>query len=247
MEHDGKPGASRRELLRGAALLALTGAAFAAPALVLPAAADSPPAPAGTPDLTPDAALEEVMAGNARFVAGTATAHEQDLAILKARAAEGQWPVVGVLACADSRVPVEMVFDEPIGRLFVARIAGNIATPEIIASLEYGVAVLGIKALIVMGHSDCGAVKSAINNPEVPGQISALFPAILPAVYLSKARELDDVVRTNATVQAATLMNASTVVEAAVKAGTLKVVPAVYDVGTGKVELLTVPAMLRNG
>ena len=168
-------------------------------------------------------------------------AHEQDLAILKARAAEGQWPVVGILACADSRVPVEMVFDEPIGRLFVARIAGNIATPEIIASLEYGIAVLGIKALIVMGHSDCGAVKSAIKNPEVPGQISALFPAILPAIYLSKTRELDEVVRTNATVQAATLMNASTVVEAAVKAGTLKVVPAVYDVATGKVELLAVP------
>ncbi|MFO1144321.1 MAG: carbonic anhydrase [Amaricoccus sp.] len=248
MEQDGKRRASRRELLRGVALLALSGAVFAgAPPLVLPAAADSRPAPEGKPQLTPDAALQEVMDGNARFVAGTSRAHEQDLAILKARAAEGQWPVVGILACADSRVPVEMVFDEPIGRLFVTRIAGNIATPEIIASLEYGVAVLGIKALVVMGHSDCGAVKSAIKNPEVPGQISALFPAILPAVYLSKTRELEDVVRTNATVQAATLMNASTVVEAAVKAGALKVVPAVYDVGTGKVELLSVPSMLRAG
>jgi carbonic anhydrase len=90
-------------------------------------------------------------------------------------------------------------------------------------------------------------VKSAIKNPEVPGQISALFPAILPAVYVSKTRELDDVIRTNALVQAATLMNASTVVEAAVKAGSLKVVPAVYDVGTGKVELLSIPAMMRTG
>ena len=213
MEQDGKAsagsvsarGASRRELLCGAAFAAISGAVVlaAGQAMVLPAAADSPAAPDGMPQLTPDAALKEVMDGNARFVAGTSTAHDHDLEILKARAAEGQWPVVGVLACANSRVPVEMVFDEPIGRLFVTRIAGNIATPEIIASLEYGVAVLGIKALIVMGHSDCGAVKSAIKNPEVPGQISALFPAILPAVYLGKTRELDDVVRTNATVQAA--------------------------------------------
>ena len=90
-------------------------------------------------------------------------------------------------------------------------------------------------------------MKSAIKNPEVPGQISALFPAILPALYLSKTHELDDVIRTNAMVQAATLMNASTVVEAAVRAGSLKVVPAVYDVGTGKVELLSIPAMMRNG
>jgi carbonic anhydrase len=251
MEQDGKTGsgrvrgASRRGLLAGGALAAA--ALAAGPVFVLPAAAAGEPAPQGRPDLTPDEALQEVIDGNARFVAGASTAHEQDLAILKARAAEGQWPVAGILACADSRVPVEMVFDEPIGRLFVARIAGNIATPEIIASLEYGVAVLGIKALIVMGHSDCGAVKSAIGNPEVPGQISALFPAILPAIYLGRSRAAADVIRTNAQVQAATLMNASTVIEAAVRAGSLKVAPAVYDVGTGKVELLAIPEMMRNG
>jgi len=104
--------------------------------------------------LTPDQAVDEVMAGNARFVARKPIAHIKDLEIIQAQAAEGQWPIVGVLGCADSRVPVEMIFDEYIGRLFVTRIAGNITTPQIIASLEYGVAVLGLKAIIVLGHSN---------------------------------------------------------------------------------------------
>ncbi|MCC4251261.1 MAG: carbonic anhydrase [Pseudomonadota bacterium] len=196
--------------------------------------------------LTPDQALAEIMAGNARFVAGAPVAHMRDLAIIRAKAAEGQWPIVGVLSCADSRVPVEMVFDEPIGRLFVTRVAGNITTPEIIASLEYGVAVLGIKAIVVMGHSSCGAVKAAIDNPEVPGQISALFPALLPAVYMSESRDPMAVTRQNAIIQAATLINASPVIEAKVKAGELKVVPAIYDVATSKVETLPIPTAMSE-
>ncbi|SEI63798.1 carbonic anhydrase [Sphingobium sp. AP50] len=235
---------SRRAFLTAMTLMggaAMTGLS-AAPAIAAPSA-DGPDA-----SLTPDAALAEIMAGNARFVAGKPTAHLQDLSIIKARAAEGQWPVVGVLSCADSRVPVEMVFDEYIGRLFVTRIAGNITTPEIVASLEYGVAVLGLKALVVMGHSSCGAMKAAIDNPEVPGQISALFPAILPALYLARSKDPAAVTRTNALVQAATLINASPVIEEKVKADTLKVVAAVYDVGTGKVEMLPLPTdMLIRG
>lgn len=207
-------------------------------------------APAAEPgqatDLTPDQAISEVMAGNARFVAGEPVAHLRDLEIIRARATEGQWPTVAVLACADSRVPVEMVFDEPIGRLFVARVAGNLMTPEIIGSLEYGVAVLNVKAVIVLGHSSCGAVKAAMKNADVPGQISSLFPALLPAVYVSKSDDPEVVTRTNAVLQAATLVNASPVVEAKVKTGDLKVVPAVYDVGTGRVELLPVPAAFRT-
>ncbi|WP_395332247.1 carbonic anhydrase [Novosphingobium sp. BL-8H] len=231
---------SRREMIGAMAALA------AAPALGL--AAEPAMAAAASPEmLTPDQALKEIMDGNARFVAGAPTAHTKDLAIIKARAAEGQWPIVGVLSCADSRVPVEMVFDEPIGRLFVTRVAGNITTPEIIASLEYGIAVLGIKAVVVMGHSNCGAVKAAIENPEVPGQISALFPAILPAVYMSSSSDPMVVTRQNAVIQAATLINSSPVVEGKVRAGELKVVPAVYDVATGKVEMLPIPPAMRVG
>lgn len=239
--HDDCCRASRREMIVAALAVAPAIALGAEPALA------APPSPDGSaPEkLTPDQALKEIMDGNARFVAGAPTAHTKDLAIIKARAAEGQWPIVGVLSCADSRVPVEMVFDEPIGRLFVTRVAGNITTPEIIASLEYGIAVLGINAVVVMGHSNCGAVKAAIENPEVPGQISALFPAILPAVYMSGSQDPIVVTRQNAMIQAATLINSSPVVEAKVKAGDLKVVPAVYDVATGKVEMLPIPPAMR--
>jgi carbonic anhydrase len=230
---------SRRQVL---AALAATGVTAS---ITLATASAAEQAPEGPP-LTPDQAIAEIMAGNARFVAGTPVAHTRDLAIIRAKAAEGQWPIVGVLSCADSRVPVEMVFDEPIGRLFVTRVAGNITTPEIIASLEYGVAVLGLKAIVVMGHSSCGAIKAAMDNPEVPGQISALFPALLPAVYMSQSRDPMVVTRQNAVIQAATLINASTVIEAKVKAGTLKVVPTIYDVATSKVEILPIPASMRQ-
>ncbi len=232
---------SRRDML-----LASAAAALVAGPISAAAAPSTPPPGAGIdPAMTPDQALAEIMAGNARFVAGAPIAHLKDLEIIRAHAVEGQWPIAGVLSCADSRAPVEMVFDEPMGRLFVTRVAGNITTPEIIASLEYGVAVLGIKVIVVMGHSSCGAVKAAMQNAEVPGQISALFPALLPAVYMSKSKDPTIVTRTNATIQAATLINASTVIEDAVQSGALKVVPAVYDVGTGKVELLPIPEAMR--
>lgn len=102
-------------------------------------------------NLSPDAALQELLAGNRRFAANQLTSIEPDLAILKEHAVDKQEPFAAVLACPDSRVPVELVFDQTIGRIFVTRVAGNVVTPEIIASLEYGVAVLGIKVLLVVG------------------------------------------------------------------------------------------------
>lgn len=232
---------SRRDFISGAAIATST---VALPAFARAALQDSV-RPSDNTDVTPDAVLAEIMAGNSRFVAGKPIAHLQDLAIVRARSAEGQAPIAGVLACADSRVPVEMVFDEHIGRLFVTRVAGNITTPEIIASLEYGVAALGIKVVMVLGHTNCGAVKSAMANAEVPGQISALFPSLLPAIYLNRSGDPQDVARTNAIVQTATLLNASSVIEAKVQSGQLKVVPALYNVATGTVDLLDIPATMR--
>src|SRR5262245_28985431 len=124
---------------------------------------------------TPDAALHALLAGNERFVAQPLTSIAQDLTILREYTVEKQEPFAAVLAGADSRVPVELVFDQTIGHLFVARIAGNIATPEMIASLEYGVAVLKISALLVLGHTSCGAVKAAMQADPVPRQMSALY------------------------------------------------------------------------
>src|SRR6266403_5125090 len=114
--------------------------------------------------LSPDAALKQMMDGNQRFIERKLTSFDEDLAELKQNTAEKQEPFAAVLSCADSRVPVELVFDQSIGRLFVARVAGNIATSEIIGSLEYGVAVLGTEVIMVLGHSNCGAVKAAIGG-----------------------------------------------------------------------------------
>src|SRR6516225_7729144 len=104
-------------------------------------------------NLSPDAALKELMDGNQRYTSGKLKAFDEDLASLKQKTVEKQEPFAAVLSCADSRVPVEIVFDQSIGHIFVTRVAGNVVTPEIIASLEYGVAVLGVESLVVLGHS----------------------------------------------------------------------------------------------
>ena len=187
--------------------------------------------------LSPDAALQELMDGNKRFTSRSLTACEHDLAILKQNTIEKQEPFAAVLSCADSRVPIELVFDQSIGHIFVTRIAGNIATSEIIASLEYGAGVLGTKVILVMGHGGCGAVKATIQAKEVPGQISALYPHIQPAVDQA-GPNLEAATKANAKIQAGLLRQSSTVISGLVKEKKLKVVAGYYDIGTGAVSLL---------
>jgi carbonic anhydrase len=187
--------------------------------------------------LTPDAALQALMEGNRRFAADRPTAHEQDLAILKQNTTEKQEPFAAVLSCADSRVPVELVFDQSLGHIFVTRVAGNVVTSEIIASLEYGALVLGTKVILVIGHGNCGAVKATIQGKEVPGQISALFQHIQPAVDLA-GPNLEAATKANAKIQAAFLRQASTVISGLLKESKLKVLAAYYDVASGAVTLL---------
>jgi carbonic anhydrase len=183
---------------------------------------------------TPDGAIEEMLAGNRRFAGNRLNSIEQDLTILKEHTVDKQEPFAAVLACADSRVPVELIFDQSIGHLFVTRVAGNIATPEIIASLEYAVAVLGIRAVLVLGHTNCGAVKAALKTETVPGQISALYPHLRQAVERSGG-QIDQAIRANTQVQAELLRSSSTVIMEAVRKGTLKVAAGVYDLGSGVV------------
>jgi carbonic anhydrase len=187
--------------------------------------------------LSPDAALQQLMDGNRRFAADRPTAHEEDLGILKQNTAEKQEPFAAVLSCADSRVPVELVFDQSIGHVFVTRVAGNVATSEVIASLEYGAAVLGTKAIVVLGHGNCGAVKATIEGKEVPGQISGLYPYIRPAVDQAGSN-LEAATKANAKIQAALLRQASTVISGLVKQSKLKLVAGYYDVSNGRVTLL---------
>jgi carbonic anhydrase len=187
-------------------------------------------------NLSPDAALQELLAGNKRFAANQLTSIEHDLTVLKEHTADKQEPFAAVLACADSRVPVELIFDQTIGHIFTCRVAGNLVTPEIIGSLEYGVAVLGVKTLLVLGHRSCGAVKAAMKADNVPGQISSLYPHLRQAVEQSGG-DVDKAITANAKVQAGLLRTSSTVIRDAVKAGTLKVEAGVYDLATGEVAL----------
>jgi carbonic anhydrase len=186
--------------------------------------------------LSPDAALRALLAGNQRMVANQPTSIEHDLTILREHTADKQEPFAGVLACADSRVPVELIFDQTIGHLFVTRVAGNMMTAEVIAGLEYGVAVLGIKALLVLGHSGCGAIKAAMKANAAPGQISALYQHLQAGVARSDGN-LEKAIEANAQIQAELLRTSSPVIRDAIKAGELKVEAAVYDLATGKVTL----------
>jgi carbonic anhydrase len=187
--------------------------------------------------LTPEMALKELIRGNRRFVAGNLTSFDLDLAILRNHTSELQQPFAGVLSCADSRVPVELVFDQTIGQIFVTRNAGNVTTSEIIASLEYGAGVLGTKVILVMGHASCGAVEAALKGGEVPGQISALFPHLQPAIDQA-GPDPDATVKANAKIQAALLREASTVISGLVKQGNLLVFAAFYNIASGVVSLL---------
>jgi carbonic anhydrase len=223
---------SRRDLFRIAAVGGMTAV------VGLNVVAGNPRAAAAQSPNTPQEALKVLMDGNARFVDSRITSFAEDLELIRQHNTESQQPFAGLLSCADSRVPVEIVFDQTFGRLFVTRVAGNIATSEIIASLEYGSAVLGTKVIMVLGHGSCGAVTAAISGKAVPGQISALYAPIRPAVN-EAGPNLDAAIRANARIQASLLRESSPVIADLVKQGKLLVVAAVYDLATGRVTLLS--------
>ncbi len=231
-ESNAVPTLSRRRLFgatlggAAAAVLAGVGTELAAPGAAF-----------AQSTLSPDEALQSLMDGNRRFVERRLASFQEDIDMLMQHTEEKQEPFASVLACADSRVPVELVFDQSIGHVFVNRVAGNIATSEIIASVEYGAAVLGTKVIMVLGHGNCGALKAAIAAKAVPGQISSLYSYLRPAVNQANG-DLDAAIAANARLQAQLLRESSTVVAGLLKDGKIKVVAAVYDLASGKVNLL---------
>lgn len=222
-----------RRMFLGAGLTTLTGAAAGVAAIH---GLFSEPVMAQSV-LTPDEALKTLMAGNERFASNRLTSLEHDLEILKAHTVDKQEPFASVLSCADSRVPVELVFDQSIGHIFVTRVAGNMVTPEIIGSLEYGAAVLGSKVILVLGHAGCGAVKATMQGKDVPGQISSLFRHIQPAVD-EAPHDLAAAIKANARIQAELLRKSSPLLAGLVKEGKLKVESGYYDLASGKVSLI---------
>jgi carbonic anhydrase len=184
--------------------------------------------------MSPRQAFDFLQAGNDRFVAGKSAAPNRDIERLR-EVAPRQTPFAAFLGCADSRVPIEIVFDQGFGDLFVTRIAGNVAATENIASLEFATQVLGAKVLYVLGHTSCGAVAAAAKAEPVPGQISALFQHIRPAVRAAKG-DVATAILENVRLQAQTLVEGSTVISSLVSTGQVIVAGGIFDLQSGRVE-----------
>jgi len=226
---------SRRLLLGGGGALAL------APIVARAAETHAPAA-----GMTPDAALKRLMAGNARYVTGKAIHPDADL-VRRASLANGQHPFATVLACADSRVAPELIFDEGLGDIFDVRVAGNIVDDAVMGSIEYAVVHLGCPLVMVLGHERCGAVTATLDAIDGKGsaedretRIGALAAAIMPAARSAPAgpQRLDTAVVANARGQATRLRSESPVLKAHLAGGKLKVVAARYDLDDGQVTLL---------
>jgi carbonic anhydrase len=190
--------------------------------------------------MTPDQALRRLMEGNQRFIKGKRENPNQNRTRLT-EVAKSQKPFASILSCADSRVPSEIIFDQGFGDMFVCRVAGNIATPEEIGSLEFGSLVLGTKVILVMGHERCGAVDATIKGAQVPGKIATLLDAIKPAVERAKGQAGDQLANTckaNVLLQIEKLKSSS-VISQLIEQGKLKVVGGYYDLDTGEVSLVS--------
>lgn len=194
-------------------------------------------------DISPAAALDRLMKGNARYVEGVA--RRIDFISERGALAGGQNPYASILSCADSRIAPEYAFDSGRGDLFVCRVAGNFANDDTIASLEYSVAILNAPLVLVLGHESCGAIdatiKSLKDGTTLPGHLPSLVNALAPAVKASADQPGDkfqNAVRQNVIDNVAKLKSATPILSAAVEQGKIKIAGGVYRLGSGKVELV---------
>lgn len=196
---------------------------------------------------TPDQVLSDLMAGNERFAAGELT--DLNIKANIAATTEGQFPKAVILSCLDSRVPVENVFDQGIGDIFVGRVAGNIENVDLLGSFEFATKVAGSKLIMVLGHEACGAVKGACDHVEL-GNLTALLNQIQPAVKAVESEFPEDqrnsknsdfvnrVIEENVRITIADIRKDSPVLAEMEKSGEIKIVGAIYSLKTGKVSLL---------
>jgi carbonic anhydrase len=188
-------------------------------------------------------ALKRLMEGNARYVGGTSTTH--DFKAEREALVSGQNPFVAVLSCSDSRIAPEYAFDTARGDLFSIRVAGNFVTPEGLASLEYGVAVLGAPLILVLGHESCGAIEAGIKAVKdqtiFPGHIPKLTDALksaVEAVLKQPGNLMENATAQNVKNSVNSLKQASPLLTDAQSKGTLKIVGGIYRLASGKVELI---------
>jgi carbonic anhydrase len=193
------------------------------------------------PTMPPAEALKLLLDGNQRFVGGKLE-HPNQTPERRTEVAKGQHPFAAVLACADSRTPPEIIFDRGLGDIFTVRVAGNVADKVVIESLDYSVKHLGVRVVMVLGHRRCGAVIAAVEGHEgtADQDVGPMLTELRPAVAESKNMPGDPVenaVRENVLLVIKNL-ESSAELSAMVKAGNLKIVGGIYDLDTGKIEML---------
>ncbi|MBV8172414.1 MAG: carbonic anhydrase [Candidatus Eremiobacteraeota bacterium] len=194
--------------------------------------------------LTPDEIIQGLKDGNKRFVSGSLT--QRNYLTQQRATAAAQYPAAVILGCIDSRVPAEMVFDVGIGDMFVGRVAGNVVNDDLLGSMEFGCAVSGAKAVVVLGHTACGAIKGAIDDV-VMGNLTGLLARIKPAISKTKfdgekssknAGYVDAVARTNVKLVVDDIERKSPILEGLDKKGSIEIIGAMYDLATGKVDFI---------
>ena len=197
--------------------------------------------------MTPEKALEMLKEGNQRFLSGAP--RERKLNQQVTETAYGQYPFASIIGCIDSRVPTSLIFDQGIGSLFSARVAGNIVNDDILGSLEFACKLAGAKLVVVLGHTSCGAVKGACDQAEL-GNLTALLSKINPAVLAvtepenpeertsKNAAFVDAVALENVRLTVQNVRTYSNVLRSMEKQGAIKIIGAMYDVATGEVQFL---------
>ncbi len=196
--------------------------------------------------LTADMAIHLLKDGNARFVSQQPI--ERDLSAQVEQTATGQYPFAAVLSCIDSRIPTEVIFDQGIGDIFNARIAGNFVNEDILGSLEFACKLAGSKVIVVMGHTSCGAVKGACDHAKL-GNLTQMLDKIMPAVdsvqtaegearNSSNPRFVNEVAARNVELTIEKIKSESPVLNELFEAGTINIVGAMYDVKSGKVSFI---------
>lgn len=232
------PKEGRRTFLRLASGIPLLASGFSAAF-----AADIAPKPENI--LSPSEALERLMAGNRRFSSGSVIKNDSFKSISPALRS-GQNPYACILSCADSRVGPELCFDEGQGDLFVTRLAGNYINTDVLASLEYGTLMLKSPLIMVLGHTECGAINAAIkaekDNIDFPGHIQVISSKLDVAVRLAKQKGGNlayEAVKENVKLNVDDLRNSTPIIRRLVADGKLKVVGGIYDLNTGKVNLIS--------
>jgi carbonic anhydrase len=182
-----------------------------------------------------ESALERLKAGNKRFVDDLSDGDNRYTSDRRGLVG-GQQPFAVILGCSDSRVPPEIAFDTGLGELFVVRVAGNVANTSSIASVEYAVANLGTKLVVVLAHMNCGAVNAALSGAGAGKNLDHLLEHIRPALADPKQRDVNTVARRNASVSADRLVQESEIIRLAIERDGVRIVTAFYDLLTGTVE-----------